>query len=183
MKKQITLIMLLFTSIFASGQTGEGNKLVGGTVSFGTQFVQNNDNLLFLNFNPNYGEFITDYIAVGAGVNLNFQKQSSTNITSLSLLPFGRYYVGNSDVLQFYAEVKGGFIYQRVSNNGGTINDSGFQVNAGPGVAFFLNENVSLDFLVNYEYIRMDEFIVNKRLTFNFGFQIYLDGEYEDQEK
>ncbi|MFK8006016.1 MAG: outer membrane beta-barrel protein [Saprospiraceae bacterium] len=177
MKKQITLIILLFTSIFTFAQTDEGNKLVGGTVSFGTQFVQNNDNLLFLNFNPNYGKFVTDHVAAGAGINLNFQKQSNNNVTSLSILPFGRYYVGDSDVIQFYAEVKGGFIYQRVSNIGGTANNNGFQVNAGPGVAFFLNENVSLDLLVNYEYLRFDEFAINKRLTFNFGFQIYLDGE------
>ncbi|MFK7771375.1 MAG: outer membrane beta-barrel protein [Saprospiraceae bacterium] len=177
MKKQITLIILFFTTIFAFGQTDEGNKLVGGTVSFGTQFVQNNDNLLFLNFNPNYGKFVNDHFAVGAGVNLFFQKLSNNNTTSLSILPFGRYYVGNSDVLQFYVEVQGGFIYQRNSNSGGTTNNNGFQVNAGPGVAFFLNENVSLDLLVNYNYSRFDEFIVNKRLAFNLGFQIYLDGE------
>lgn len=177
MKKQIILLILFFTSIFAFGQTDEGNRLVGGTVSFGTQFVQDNDNLLFLNFNPNYGKFVNDHMAAGAGINLNFQKQSNNNITSLSLLPFGRYYVGNSDVLQFYAELKGGFIYQRTSNSGGTTNNNGFQLNAGPGVAFFLSENVSFDFLVNYEYVRFDEFIVNKRLTFNFGFQVYLNGK------
>jgi hypothetical protein len=178
MKKQITLIMLLFTSIFASGQTEEGDRLVGGTVSFGTQFVQDIDNPVFFNFNPNYGKFVTDHIAAGVGIDINYLKQSNfVNRTSLSLLPFGRYYVGSSDVLQFYAEVKGGFIYQRTSNNGGTANDNGFQINAGPGVAFFLNENVSLDFLVNYEYVRLGEFIINRRLTFNFGFQIYLDGE------
>lgn len=178
MKKQITLIIILFTSIFIFGQTDQGNKLVGGTVSFGTQFVQDNDNLLFLNFNPNYGKFVTDHIAAGAGVNLFFQKISSnSNSTSLSILPFGRYYVGDSDVLQFYGEVKGGFIYQRESNQGGAVNNNGFQVSAGPGVAFFLNENVSLDFLVNYRYVRLDEFIIDKRLIFNFGFQIYLDGE------
>lgn len=177
MKKHISTFILLFATFFTFGQTNEGNKLVGGTVSFGTQFVQNNDNLLFLNLNPNYGRFVNDNIAAGAGLNLFFQKQSNNNTTSLSLLPFGRYYVGNSDVLQFYAEVKGGFIYQRVSNAGGSTNNSGFQINAGPGVAFFLNENVSLDFLVNYEYVRLDEFAVSRRLTFNFGFQIYLDGE------
>ncbi len=178
MKKHITLIIVLFTTVFTFGQTDEGNKLVGGTVSFGTQFVQNNDNLLFLNFNPNYGRFVTDHIAAGAGINLFFQKISSnSNETSLSFLPFGRYYVGNSDVLQFYVEVKGGFIYQRTSNSGGATNNNGFQINAGPGVAFFLNENVSLDFLVNYRYLRFDEFIVDRRLIFNVGFQIYLDGE------
>lgn len=177
MKKQITLIVLFFSTIIAFGQTTEGNKLVGGTASFGTQFVQNNDNLLFLDLSPIYGKFVTDHLATGAGINLNFQKQSNNNITSLSILPFGRYYIGNSDVLQFYLEVKGGFIYQRVSNNGGTSNNNGFQLNVGPGVAFFLNENVSLDFLVNYRYIRFDEFAIDKRLTFNFGFQIYLDGE------
>ncbi len=178
MKKQITLIILIFTSIFAFGQTDQGNKLVGGTVNFGTQFVQDTDNPIFLNFNPNYGKFVTDNFAAGAGINLSFLKQNSNvNTTSLSLLPFGRYYVGDSDVLQFYVEVKGGFIYQRVSNSGGNTNNNGFQINAGPGVAFFLNENVSFDFLVNYGYARLDEFIVNKRLNFNFGFQIYLDGE------
>ena len=112
----ITLIILLFTTLFAFGQTEQGNKLVGGTVSFGTQFVQNNDNLLFLSFNPNFGKFVTDNIAAGAGVNLFYQKISSnSNNTSLSILPFGRYYIGNSDVLQFYLEVKGGYIYQRIS--------------------------------------------------------------------
>lgn len=177
MKEQISIFILLLMPLFSFGQTDEGDKLVGGTISFGTQFVQNNDNLLFLNLNPNYGKFINDHIAAGAGLNLNFQKQSNANQTALSLLPFGRYYVGDSDVLQFYADVQAGFIYQRISNAAGTGNSSGFQFNIGPGVAFFLNENVSLDFLVSYRYIRLDEFTIDKRLSFNFGFQIYLTGE------
>jgi hypothetical protein len=73
--------------------------------------------------------------------------------------------------------LKGGVIYQIDSNPGGATTISGFQVNTGPGVAFFLNDNVSLDFLVNYKYVRLEEIIVDKRLIFNFGFQIYLEGE------
>jgi len=175
MKKHILLFVLLFTSIFTFGQTDQGDRLVGGTISFGTQFVPNGDNQLFLNFNPNYGKFISDNIAVGAGIGLIFQKQNNNvSSTSISLLPFGRYYVGDSDVLQFYGELKAGFIYERVSNPGGALNQNGFQINAGPGVAFFLNENVSLDFLVSYRYVRLDEFFINKNLSFNFGFQVYL---------
>lgn len=177
MKKQILLIALLFTTIFSFGQTDQNDKLVGGTISFGTQFVQDNNNLLFLNFNPNYGKFINDNIAVGAGINLNYQKiNSNSNITTLGLLPFARHYIGNSDVLQFYGEAKGGFIYQRNNNSGGAINDNGFQLNIGPGAAFFLSENVSFDFLVSYSYLRLDEFTIDKRLSFNFGFQVYLIG-------
>ena len=168
MKNKIILIILLTANTFTFGQTDKGNKLVGGTVRFGTQYVQNNDNLLFLNFNPNYGKFVNDYIAAGAGINLNFQKQMDNTKTSVSLLPFGRYYVGDSDVLQFYIELKGGVIYQIDSNPGGATTISGFQVNTGPGVAFFLNDNVSLDFLVNYKYVRLEEIIVDKRLIFNF---------------
>ncbi len=177
MKKQILLFVFLLSSLFSYSQTNQGDKLVGGTVSFGTQFTPNNENQLFLNFNPNYGKFINDNIAVGAGVNLNYQKISNnSNLTSLGLLPFVRYYIGNSDVLQFYGEVKGGFLYQRNNNPGGATNNNGFQINVGPGVAFFLSENVSFDFIVNYGYVRLNEFIIDKRLSFNFGFQVYLLG-------
>ena len=176
MKKHILLIALLFATFFTFGQTNQGDKLVGGTVSFGTQFVQDNNNQLFLNFNPNYGKFIVNNIAVGASIGLNFQKQNDNSSTSISLLPFGRYYVGNSDVLQFYGEVKGGYIYQRENNTFTTSNSQGAQFSIGPGVAFFLSENVSFDFLVNYQYVRLEE-IRNRNLSFNLGFQVYLLGD------
>ncbi len=176
MKKQILLFILLFSTFLTFGQTNEGDKLVGGTISFGTQFVQDNNNLLFLNFNPNYGKFIADNIAVGAGVGLNFQKQNDNSATSFSLLPFARYYVGDSDVLQFYGEVKGGYLFQRINNSFTTENNSGVQFDIGPGVAFFLSENVSFDFLVGYEWVRVEE-ARNRSLSFNFGFQVYLLGD------
>ena len=176
MKKQILFFTLLFSTFLTFSQTNEGDKLVGGTVSFGTQFVQNNNNLLFLNFNPNYGKFILDNIVVGAGVGLNFQKQDDNSVTSISLLPFARYYVGNSDVLQFYGEIKGGYIFQRLNNNFTTVNNQGGQFNIGPGAAFFLSENVSFDFQVNYQFVRIEE-ARNRSLSFNFGFQVYLLGD------
>ena len=173
MKKQILIFILLFATFFTFGQTNHGDRLVGGTVSFGTQFVQNNNNLLFLNLNPNYGKFINDNIAVGAAVGLNFQKQDDNSATSISLLPFARYYVGNSDVLQFYGEVKAGYLFQRVNNTFSAENNQGAQFNIGPGVAFFLSENVSFDFQVNYQFVRIEE-ARNRSLSFNFGFQVYL---------
>ena len=174
MKKLIVGIFLMSLTFSFFAQTNKGDRLVGGTVNFGTQFFEDQDNVTFLNLNPNYGKFIVDNFAVGINPGIGFLKIDQFTSTTASLLPFGRYYFGKPEVIQFYVDVKGGWYIERVrnQNQGGSDTDSAFQILFGPGVAFYLNENVSLDLLINYEYI--GGIFEDKRLRFNFGFQIYL---------
>lgn len=175
--KQVTfLILFLFCSQFLFAQTMKGDHLIGGTANFGSQFIENSDNAFFLNLNPNYGKFVADNFAIGGSFGLGFSKFNDVSNTSLSILPFGRYYFGEPEVIQFYADVRTGlFLLNRKTTFGGSDSESALQFQVGLGAAYYVAENVSLDLLIAFNSIGGD--FDERRLSFNFGFQIYLIGE------
>lgn len=171
--KQITLFLIFFfCGQFLFSQTMEGDALIGGTANFGSQFIENSDDLFFINLNPNYGKFVADNIAVGGRLGLGFGKLNEISNTNFSFLPFGRYYFGEPEVIRFYADVGAGLFL--INNKGpfGSNSANAFQFQIGVGAAYFVAKNVSLDFLIAFNNIGGD--IDDKRLSFNFGFQIYL---------
>ena len=144
----------------ANAQLEKGSVLVGGGIGdirfglgSGSYFVQNN-------------------LAFGAKVNAGFTGQRGGNTTfSYGINGFGRYYLGNKEV-----EIgpKEGHFFGEVGVGLGGVQGAevGFNVNFGPGYAYFLNEHVALEALALYNG-QFGKGSVNG-LSLNVGLQIYL---------
>ena len=138
-------------------------------------FIENNSNLFEINLNPSFGIFIQDNFALGGSLAIEYQRMRGSSGTAFSLLPFGRYYFGKPDSYQFFVEAGLGLVLQ--GNNFRSDNDTGLRYQLGPGMAFFLSDNISLDLQLLFDRIGGD-FDTNQLGLF-FGFQIYLGGGKE----
>jgi len=172
------LLSFLFLSIVQIGltQTFQGNKLVGVDGNFSIRFLENADDLFFLNLNPSYGVFIKDNLALGGTFGLNYSKSNVFSTTGFSLLPFARIYFAEPDAFQFFVEGSLGLYLEGISNDFGSNNETALRYQFGPGAAFFLNEKVSFDVQLLVDRIGGNFDI--SRLGLFFGFQFYL-GENE----
>ena len=175
MKKLLFGILFLCIAQFSFAQTSSGTRLVGIDGNIGLNFIENNDDQIFLSLNPSYGVFIQDNLAIGGTLGLEYQKLGSSSSTALSLLPFGRYYFGETGSYQFFAEAALGLYLQGQKNNFGSDNETALRFQLGPGVAFFLSENVSLDLQLLYD--RIGGNFDFGRMGLFFGFQVYLGGD------
>src|SRR6187549_3556586 len=95
MKKLIIALFMLFTSAATHAQFNKGRMLVGGQVSFNnSEYSQVNATTFSLT--PQFGYFVINNFAVGAGINYDVQKNKSDNYSyftnSLQFQPFVRYY-------------------------------------------------------------------------------------------
>lgn len=97
-----------------------------------------------------------------------------------------RYYVetGNRE-LKFFAEASGGIGNKSVTtkNDPGNSNQdySMFFMNAGPGMAFFINDRICLDLMVDYKWLRQanknsdtEQRTIYKNFGVNLGFSLIL---------
>ncbi|WP_140938552.1 outer membrane beta-barrel protein [Sphingobacterium lumbrici] len=112
------------------------------------------------NFNPKFGYFVSDKIAVGLELGAGTEKVTDysgdndayTKNNNFGIGAFGRYYfleVGSR--FKTYAELGAGYNQIGGEENNGTDTDKfdntkGFGVNAGVGANFFLTNNIAVSF-------------------------------------
>ncbi|MFQ3213463.1 MAG: hypothetical protein ACJAT1_002382 [Marivirga sp.] len=199
MKKAILLMTIAFLSYNVSAQTSAGSLFAGGTLQFSTrggeQSVGANSveksTFTTFSFAPRVGYFISDQIAIGAGVGYNMTKDtdpdgdySSTNYIDFS--PFARYYMPVNELVNFYGQgaigiASGGS--KAVTNN--TEVDTGdifaFNVGVRAGIALFPSEHINIDLGFNIiGFNRMkntnpvtDPAVEDVTNTFTFGFSTF----------
>ncbi len=174
---RITLmsLTLICLSVAASAQTSRGNLMIGGTASF-VSTKQGDAKSTDLDFSPNAGYFIKDALALGARVNIGSSTMEEGIIevesSSFALSPFARYYfLGAGQKINVFADASYSFGTSKVEN--GSSSFSGFTIAAGP--AFFLTNNVAMEFTLGYNSMKMED--VDDRsnsIGFGAGFQIHL---------
>lgn len=175
MKKSKFYLVALFLLVtqLVMAQPENGMNLVGGNVGF----TFNNDDdvsAYSLSMNPYYLSFINDNIALGSGIFLGYESLGSFNAMTLSVFPMARYYFTSSnEKMVFFAQGLAGYTLLK-SSFSDQIN-SGFTFSAGPGIAFMLNDNVSIDTVVSYNRILGD--IGVSDISFTVGFQVWLGSE------
>lgn len=165
-----TLIVLVCSVGVATAQLQKGSTLVGGgigNIKFGLGSAAN----FSVNLTPNVGYFIQDNIAIGAKANLIYSGVKNSDDTfDYSLNGFGRYYFGAQE---FDTLLKHGRWFLEAGVGLAGLNNAplGFNVNFGPGYAYFLNEHVSVEGLLLYD----GKFGSGSSNGFsiNVGFQIY----------
>lgn len=168
-----TLVLIsMFCISIGYGQLEKGNLLVGGNVGFNIQFYDGS-NAVNLGLRPTLLSLITDNLAVGGSLGLNYYKSGSTSYTSVGILPAGRYYFpSDSDRMAFFADAYIGVQMSNSKFSGRSESESALAFGFGPGLAFFLSEDVSIDAGLNFNRLGGD--LDRSNLNFVIGFQVFL---------
>lgn len=195
MKKLCFFIAFTAFSLTSFAQLEKGTWMLGGTASlraFEETFTSNNiknvSNKLNYKIAPNLGYFIVDKLNVGLRTSYEssqtyFVEKRPSRTHSLSIGPFARYYVLNTDKLfnilidASYQLGYNWWIQKPVDNTGflNPKNSHNFGISAGPVV--FLTENVALELSLGYTYqstIKKDlSETINKGFNTGIGFQYH----------
>jgi outer membrane autotransporter protein len=198
MKKSIFFTFLvLFVCIEAGAQIEKGRVLAGGSIGFSFQNYKSvfdgttTDETKTTSFSlsPRAGYFITDAIAVGAGLNLSlssskYDDDDKYNGSSIFFSPFVRYYLPQRLFGQFEIGIgssKDKWTY--VNDDDEEYKYKSFFWSLGVGYAYFLNDNVSVEPMVSYNAAtytdrdNTDDKDKYGNIMLQIGFNIYLDFE------
>lgn len=149
-------------------QIEKGRKMIGGNI-----ILYNDDIQRIFSFQPQFGYFLGSKFVVGSGMNLSTTKfklsNPPSNASTLSLTPFVRYYVLTKKLNPFIS-FSGSFATFSPKNENNLPNKSA--LNGGIGNTFFINNNVGIDFTLNYFHSFQSK--LNRGISSEIGFQIFL---------
>jgi len=181
-------VLLFFTFILCVGlndsyaQLQKGNLLIGGDVGFNIEFVDDGDNPFTILANPSILGLVTDHIAIGGVLGFGYSRTSSNfSSTAFSILPAVRFYIpGNNENLAFFFDVQAGVTISSFDFGVLSDSDTAFTFGGGPGISFFISDDVSID--TGLAYNRIGGGIEQSILIFNVGLQVFINrGNKEDQ--
>lgn len=172
-------VCFLMISATANAQLQKGNVLIGGNLA-GFDLGLNEGGVFNMSLTPKLAWFVKDNVALGGYVDLGLAtaKGAGTNV-SYGVGGLGRYYFPTSDVnvarsMRFLVEANAGL--QGVNTSGGS-STNGIGLGFGPGLTYFVTQNVALESLLKYNGILgFGSSATSSRLQLNLGFQIYLPG-------
>ena len=175
--KGMLMTAMILGSFAASAQIQKGNVLVGGDFGRLDLGLNSGSNFSVL-IDPKAAWFIKDNIAVGAYLNfgLNTAKDAGTSV-NYGVGALARYYINDANLnvlkhTRFFLEGNVGI----EGNNpavGSTTN--GLGLGFGPGIAYFVTPNVSLEALLKFQgIVGFGSSVTSNDLVLGVGFQIYL---------
>ena len=194
---------------FERGDLMLGSDLGSGLVSTGSDGlfginVGLNDGAGFnVGLSPKLGYFLNDSFLIGAAVNLGFTKSPASDdedaieTTSYGLQGLTRYYITPADLEADALPSRSRFFLENNLGVAGVIvNDGpttiGFAFGFGPGLAYFVTENVALEASVKYNGLLSDDTVdYQNSLGLNIGIQVFLsrsnaedliDRDYDDEQ-
>lgn len=163
-------IVVFFCSIgISTAQLQKGSTLVGGGIG-NLSLGLGDKNVFNITLTPRVGYFIQDNVAIGGKVGLTYTAQPGDDAYSYNVNAFGRYYFGPEE---FDTLLKQGrwFLEAGAGLGGKRGADIGFDINFGPGYAYFITDNISVEGLLLYNGTFGDG--SSNGLSLNVGFQIY----------
>ena len=108
------------------------------------------------NFNPSFGYFALDNLAIGISFSYEHNKIEDNKSTTSLIGPYGIYYFGHSNVRPFLrGEI--GFGLQKESYENDEMKFDAIAFDLGGGVAVFVNDFVSLDFGLSYVNLTLSD--------------------------
>lgn len=208
--KMILAVAMLFTAFGVNAQTEKGKMLAGGNLGFSTssgneKYTYDNPDSLNVNgsikqngvttigINPSIGYFFIDNLAGGLKLNVNLTNsksrvegdKSASSVTELNVGPFVRYYY-TMDKIAPFGEMFVGFGNRTDKDTAydgtkTTSKVSGVSFAPGVGLAYFVNENIGIEGLINYTFQSSKVDITNGvrktttgKFGINIGLQVYL---------
>ena len=178
MKK--TFLLLFFLAQTAFAQVEKGVWLISGSADL-TSLKANGNSETQFDFTPKAGYFFTDRLLAGLSVSVgsNRIKESSKNKTTIDterlliVSPFARYYLPISPVVYAWAEVSVGFGSFKVTQDDDVFSLSASQFGLGPGISFFLNENIAIEGMLRFSNTGLGGTTTRSKIGIFGGFQIY----------
>ncbi len=144
----------MLAAAVAQAQPTKGSILIGGTAGF-TSTSSGDFNETLVSFSPLAGFFVTDRVAVGGQINMNFfggDGDADGNIIGIG--PSVRYYFNGSGATRFFGQ--GNFSWQNI-DFGDNFSDSGVGFGAGVGLDHFLNQYVALEAILGYNTFKFSD--------------------------
>jgi opacity protein-like surface antigen len=173
----IGLLLLSYNS--GMTQPEKDRLLIGGNVGFSFTKVENSDNIFTFNFNPGIALFVNDNVAAGGSVRYTFQRTDDFSRSDLSFLPMARYYIdSDNENVAFYVEGGAGVSVTSIKVNGNSNSDAAFSFIVGPGIAYFLSKDVSIDTGLTYSRTGGDPTF--SRVLFNIGLQVWMPSKQDN---
>ena len=180
--KQVLLFAMLVSvagTIQSNAQLQKGSVLIGGDLA-GFDLGLNEGSTFTMSLTPKAAWFVKDNVALGGYLDLGLStaKGRGTN-ANYGVGGLGRYYFPTSDVnvaraMRFLVEANVGI--EGVNTSGGN-STNGLGLGVGPGLTYFVTNNVALETLLKYNGILgFGSSATSSRLQLNLGFQIYLPG-------
>lgn len=189
--KLLFSVIAIIWSICASGQVERGRILVGGSLGVSTEQYKEvidgrtnyTENTTDLWLSPRLGFFITNSVALGAGINLSstvkdLDNNDRNSFSSLLFSPFLRIYTP----ARIFGQIEAGIGASMDNNDPGTDYEyRTFMLSPAIGYAAFLNRNIAIEPMISYNFTThtdADDSNYKEKLNtlmFQLGFSIYLD--------
>lgn len=180
--KKVLLFAMFATAvgtIQSNAQLQKGSVLIGGDLA-GFDLGLNEGSTFTMSITPKAAWFVRDNVALGGYVDFGLSTAEGRGTSaSYGVGGLGRYYFPKADVnvaksTRFFAEANLGI--QGVNTAGGN-STNGLGLGFGPGLAYFVTNNIALESLLKYNgIIGFGSSATSSRLQLNLGFQIYLPG-------
>ena len=193
MKKIVTVFAFALICSGAFAQFNQGRSIIGGNLGFNSQTVKLDANnstttqgkITNIAITPQFGYFIIDNLAVGAGVDWTSRTDKAdgsddkTTTSKFTFNPFVRYYLDPGVFFQGRVGFGGGVDKEKNGSTTTTTKHGVFLWDIGVGYAWFLNDHVSIEPLVKYgmtveNYKDNDVKVKYGIISVNIGITAYL---------
>ena len=192
--KKLLLLTFAAAIVFAisvNAQPRKGDWMVGANIASGTGYLNTSVPHQFnFNFNPSGGYFLSNRVAIGAGINFGGGGLfSNSYYMNYGFSPFVRYYFVSKEgikanKLYLFGELSTGIggssFVDKVNNT--NLTRSGLNVGIGPALGYLITPNVSIEGLFKVSKHTYFQSVATPPGTgvtpsIGIGFQIYLMGK------
>jgi hypothetical protein len=184
MKKHVLAFCIAIAALTttAKAQLQKGYYLIGGDLG-GFSLGLSDGRPFNLNITPKVAWFRNNNLAIGGFVDLGlYTAEGQGTAFNYGIGPLARYYFGSTDVSttttsarrssRFFLEGTVGL--QGINTSGGS-STNGLGIGIGPGLAYFINQNIALEGLLKYtKAVGFGNDGGSSLIQFGLGFQIYL---------
>ena len=187
--KKIYLALLVAVSFITSdvaAQTQKGWFIIGGDVANINVGFQKDNSSFGFDFTPRVAWFLRDNVAVGLSALLGVNSQKINSITTTNLNygigPVARYYFTGRALesvrkTRWFADANIGINGSNTKTGQASVSTNGLGIGFGPGLAYFINQNIAFEALVKYNLIvGFGNSTTDNSLNIGVGFQIHLPG-------
>jgi hypothetical protein len=168
----IGILFVVFSISLGAGvhaQTEKGDWLIGGILDLNTSSENTN-----FEFSPNAGYFVINNLAIGANMQISYDKLGNLEVSSFGIGPFARYYFTDAKIKPFFLGDMN-FLNQKISTSAGSNTETAFNYFLGGGAAVFINENVAIEGILGYDHTKVSDEDGSGGLRLRVGFQFYLN--------
>jgi outer membrane protein len=194
MKKLLLFVTVAFLSFTVNAQTEQGKWMISGstsisyattnlTLEFDGEEISDDTKGSLFSFTPSVGYFVINNLAVG--LDLSFASTNNDNGTtdvttsSFSSILGGTYYFEAGDKFKPFIGLGAGII-STSSGDDDTLKSSGLVLRGKGGLAYFVNQSLSIDFSVLYlntsqkNKENSDLVSKNSSIAVGLGFSLFL---------